>query len=109
MRHALIGLVSFAMIAASAGIASANEEGVATGVATGAIAGAVVGGPIGAIVGAGIGAIAGEATSEAANPQPEVVMVPATEATGSVPCISKTVRTQNSRGQVRTVTTESCD
>ena len=108
MRNALIGLVSFATIAASAGMASADEGGVATGAATGAIAGAVVGGPIGAIVGAGIGAIAGEATSEAANP-PEVVMVPASEETGSVPCVSKTVRTQNSRGQVRTVTTESCD
>lgn len=109
MRSALIGLMSLAAMAGTAGIAWAEEGGMAAGAATGAIAGAVVGGPIGAVVGAGIGAIAGDATSEA-NPPPQAVVVrPAPEATGSVPCVSKTVRTENSRGEVRTVRTEHCD
>jgi hypothetical protein len=110
MRNALIGLMSLAAVTGTAGIASANEGGVAAGATTGAVAGAVVGGPVGAVVGAGVGAVAGGVASDAANPPPRAVVVqPAPTVTGSVPCTSKTVRTENSLGESRTVTTESCD
>jgi hypothetical protein len=108
MRNTLIGLMSLAAVIGTVGAASATEGGAAAGATTGAVAGAVVGGPVGAAVGAGVGAVAGGVASDSSNPPPRAVVVQPAP-TGSVPCVSKTVRTENSLGESKTVTSERCD
>lgn len=106
MRKVAFGLAALSFLALPS-LASA-QEGAAAGAVTGAVTGGIVGGPVGAAVGAGVGGIAGAAAEDSARRGPDTVVVRPGEATGSVGCASRTVRTENNLGESRTVTTESC-
>ncbi|WP_406855211.1 hypothetical protein ABEG18_22120 [Alsobacter sp. KACC 23698] len=107
MRTIIIAAAALAAVFAAP--AYADDSGAAAGVATGAIAGGVVGGPVGAAVGAGVGGVVGGA---ATGPNRDKVIVEqrGPVETGTVSnCASKTVQKQNSFGDTKTTTTQSCD
>ncbi|GGH31549.1 hypothetical protein GCM10007036_42840 [Alsobacter metallidurans] len=109
MRNFVLGLAAVTAVVL-AQPAFADDSGAAAGVATGAIAGGVAGGPVGAAVGAGVGGVVGGAVT---GPNKERVIVeqrgPAVE-TGTISnCSSKTVQKENSFGDTKTTTTQSCD
>ena len=108
MKAIIFGAAALAAVFA-APAAFADDSGAAAGVATGAVAGGVVGGPVGAAVGAGVGGVVGGA---ATGPNRDHVIVEqrGPVETGTVSnCSTKTVQKQNSFGDTKTTTRQSCD